>query len=98
MYIDSGADVSLLPRQFGERLGLALDKNKIQEIKGIGERAVPVVISTVRMRIGEKEFDSKVAFSLIEEVPLILGRQDVFDNFEITFDQKNRTIMFVSKD
>ena len=98
MYIDSGADISLIPRQMGESLGLDLDKNKIQEVKGIGERAVPVIISDVILKIGKMEFDSKVAVSLIEEVPLILGRTDVFDKFLINFDQKNKIVTFVSKD
>ena len=97
MYIDSEADISLIPRQMGESLGLGLDKNKIQEVKGIGERAVPIVISDVRLKIGEKEFDSKIAVSLIEEVPLILGRTDVFDEFVITFDQKNKIVTFTPK-
>jgi predicted aspartyl protease len=98
MYVDSGADISLIPRQVGESLGLDFDKSKIQEVKGIGERAVPVVISYVRLKIGKKEFDSKIAVSLIEEVPLILGRTDVFDEFLVTFDQKNKIVAFISKD
>lgn len=97
MYIDSGADITLLPRQFGEKLGLTFDKNKIQEIKGIGEAAVPIVITNIRLKIGEKEFDARVAFSLIEEVPIILGRTDVFDLFKVIFDQENKVVIFEGK-
>lgn len=42
MYVDSGADVTLIPKSFGELLGFRLESSKIQEIKGIGEGTVPV--------------------------------------------------------
>ena len=31
---------------------------------------------------------------MIEEVPLLLGRMDVFNRFRITFDERNKTIDF----
>ena len=96
MYIDSGADVSLIPRQFGEVLGLTVEREKIHEIKGLGERTVPVIMKKLKMRIDKKTFVAGIAWSLIEEVPLILGRLDVFDSFKITFDQKSEVVGFES--
>lgn len=35
--------------------------------------------------------------ALIEDVPYILGREDVFDKFDIEFKQKNKKIIFKEK-
>jgi Aspartyl protease len=96
MYIDSGADVSLVPLQFGRALGLQPNKQDIQEIQGIGGRGIAVIMSTVKMRIGRKILEARIAWSLTEDVPLLLGRMDVFDAFKVTFDQAKRKVLFQS--
>lgn len=35
MYIDSGADISLIPLRFGKALGFNKDAGKIEEMRGI---------------------------------------------------------------
>ena len=90
-YVDSGADISLIPRTTGKRLGFTIEKEDIREVKGIGERGIPILIRKLKLQIGDKEINAEVAWSLVEEVPLLLGRKDVFDNFEITF-KDNKTI------
>ncbi len=96
MYIDSGADMSLVPRQFGEALGLLLSREEIREIRGIGGRGIRVIIATVKMRIGRRVLNTRIAWSLTEDVPLILGRMDVFDAFKVIFDQPRRKVEFQS--
>lgn len=92
VYVDSGADMTLLPKSMGELLGFKLrDLDKITEVKGIGERGIPIVMKKAFIKIGEKEIEIDVAWSLIEEVPMLLGRKDVIDTFEITL-KKNKTI------
>jgi len=41
MYIDSGADITLVPRNFGSLLNLDLTEN-LGQIRGIGEAIVPL--------------------------------------------------------
>jgi len=85
-YVDSGADITLIPKSVGDLLGLTLASSReIREIKGIGERGVPIVIRRLRLQVGSKIFSARVAWCLIEEVPLLLGRLDCFRLFEITF-------------
>ncbi len=96
MYIDSGADISLIPRQLGEALGLVSSKGSIQEIGGIGGKSVSVIISAVKIRIGRRVLDARIAWSLIDDVPLILGRMDVFDTFTVRFDQRKGVVEFSS--
>lgn len=98
MYIDSGADITLIPRQLGETLGFEIAGDEIIEIGGLGDAKVPVIIKTVTMLLGEEKITCRVAWALVEEVPPLLGRTDLFELFTITFDQKNKKIRFEKKE
>lgn len=93
-YIDSGADITLIPRIFGNALGFELKEEEIIELKGISEGSVPAIIKEVEMKIGEHCFISKIAWCLIEDVPPLLGRKDIFDKFNISFKEKEGIIEF----
>ena len=94
VYVDSGADVTLISKSVGDTLGFKIEStDNITEIKGIGERGVPIIIKKLKIKLGEKLFDARIAWALIEEVPLLLGREDVFNLFEINF-KKNSKIVF----
>lgn len=92
-YIDSGADVTLLPLSLGKLIGLKIDERKIEKIGGI-RGSVPVIYHKVKLKIGGIELITKIAWALIEEVPPLLGRTDIFDCFHITFKQNLKTITF----
>src|SRR5574341_568032 len=93
MYVDSGADISLLPRSLGDLLGFEVTQD-IQEIRGVGDSVVPVLIKNIDVRLGDEVFNARVAWSLIEEVPPLLGRIDMFDKFEVIFKQHARNVVF----
>ncbi len=46
------------------------------------------------MRIGNREFEARVAWALEENVPPLLGRTDVFEEFDIRFRQRSRITEF----
>lgn len=93
VYVDSGADISLIPKSVGEALGFKIeDIDKINEIKGIGERGIPIIEKKVKIKIGDKLFGIRVAWALIEEVPLLLGRTDIFNLFDICFKKNKKTV------
>lgn len=93
LYVDSGADISLIPKSLGDLLEFKIEeKDSIEEIKGIGEASVPIIIKKVKMKIGEKEFETRIAWALIEDVPLLLGRTDVFNLFDICFKKNTKTL------
>ncbi len=95
LYVDSGADISLISKSLGDWLGFNVEENdRITEIRGIGEVGIPIIIKNLKIRIGEKLFDTRVAWALIEEVPLLLGREDVFNLFDICF-KKNKKTVFI---
>jgi len=94
IYVDSGADITLIPRSLGDLLGFEISTEAIQEIWGVGESRIPVIIQNIGIKLGGHVFDSRVAWALIEEVPPLLGRMDVFDEFEIIFKQNEKKVVF----
>ena len=93
-FIDSGADLTLIPRSVGELLGLEFKEKEIVDMYGVGKSVISVVIKGIRMRFGKHEIPARVAWALTEEIPLLLGRVDVFDPFHITFKQNNKKVIF----
>lgn len=92
MYIDSGADFTLIPYRFGLMLGFEIEK-KVHEIYGVGG-GVPVILKPAVMRINNAMLNVRMGWSLREDVPFILGRLDVFDKFHVQFREKEETVIF----
>jgi hypothetical protein len=98
-FIDSGADVSLITRSMGEVLGFKLKEGEeIKQLVGVGIGTIPYVLRKVKMKIGEMEFDARIAWSLVEDAPLVLGRLDVFDKFDILFKEREGKVIFTDKE
>jgi hypothetical protein len=93
-FIDSGADITLLPYSFGLMLGFKKNIGELYELKGVRGIGVPVIVKRVKMRIGNIELEPRVAWALIEETPPLLGRLDLFDKFNITFKEREGKIIF----
>ena len=95
MLIDSGADITMIPFRFGKALGLKQTlSDKIMEIKGVSGSGVSYILKKVTLRINGKLLNIRLAWALIEEVPLLLGRMDIFNKFKITFDENKGLIIF----
>jgi hypothetical protein len=94
MIVDSGADISIIPFELGSYLGLQIEKN--EDVKSLGGIAggIPVVYRHIKMEIDELVISAKIAWSLIEDVPAILGRLNIFDEFDIEFKQKAKKTAF----
>lgn len=95
MYIDSGADFTLIPYRLGLYIGLTRNQKKIKQIQGISG-TIDVIYSQVDLTIGKIAFPAKIVWAQTENVPLLLGRADVFDRFKVIFDQKKKRIVFES--
>jgi hypothetical protein len=94
MLLDSGAHLSLIPYSVEETIGLELDIEKRSEVQGLGEGSVPYILSPLRIRIGDIEVSARVGWALIEEVPFILDRLDVFQKFSVEFREfENKIIL-----
>jgi len=55
MYIDSGADFTLIPYRLGLSLGLEMEE-KVEEVYGVGG-GIPVVIKSLTMKLARRQID-----------------------------------------
>ena len=88
LYFDSGADITLIPRSTGDLLGLRFKEDDIKEIRGVGGGIVPVIIKKVNLRLCDFIFNARIAWALIEDVPLLLGRTDVFKYYDFSINEE----------
>lgn len=95
MCVDSGADITMIPFRFGRALGFKQKpSDRILELRGVSGTGVPYIIKKVNLIINNKKLPIRMAWALMEEVPLLLGRMDVFNKFKITFDEKQELVTF----
>ena len=98
MYVDSGADITLLPKTVGELVGLKRETDEEStSIRGIGKSHIEVLVRRVTMTIGSSRFSARVAWSLVEDVPMLLGRLDVFPRFNILFRERKGIVTFYTE-
>lgn len=96
MFIDSGADITMLPFNLGRALGFKqTPSDKIYEIRGVSGGGVAYILKTAYLTIGRHRFKIRIAWALIEEVPLLLGRMDIFPRFKIIFDEQKEIVSFL---
>ncbi len=61
MYLDSGADVSLIPLKLGDTLGFDMVYDDIKEMNVIGYSTIPVIIENINIKLCDIEFKARVA-------------------------------------
>lgn len=96
--IDSGADISVIPRDMADLLGLDLKNKSIEESRGIGGK-VRTIETSMKIIVEGKKSHEKYSLTLPVNVildgdppPLLLGRAGFFDNFVITFDESKQKV------
>ncbi len=96
MLVDSGAELSLISREIGELLGFRLaDGEILSDGTGIGGE-IQYVTRGVDITIDGHNFKAPVAWlqTEIADAPLLLGREVVFDLFNVEFIQAEERIEF----
>lgn len=95
MYVDSGADISMIPLRLGRSLGFKQEEgDTIRQIKGVSGVSVPYILKKVTLVLNGKRLEIRIAWALMEEVPIIMGRMDIFNRFCIVFDERKECIDF----
>ena len=96
--LDSGADISVVPQEVAELLGLDLS-GKREEARGIGG-IVPAVQTNINLEVekGHESYSMNIPVkvllvSSLEELPVLLGRAGFFDKFVVTFNQRQEKIL-----
>jgi len=100
MLVDSGADFTVISYAMGKKLGFTLaDSEQTLPAQGLGGMA-NFVLRRLTMKIDDHSFITPVAWlqdkhCFIEE---IIGREVVFDKFNIEFRQAEERIIFTWRD
>ncbi len=81
--VDSGADISIFSRRIGDIMGINVEQGEGKIFRGIVGELIAYV-HKIPISINDREVKTRVAFAL-SEVPNLLGRLDIFKNFEINF-------------
>jgi hypothetical protein len=93
MYVDSGADMTLIPSDFGRLLGMDLSKNR-SALAGVTGAPMKVSLQSTEIRIGASFHEAKVAVAFRNDVPYLLGRDGIFNAFKITFEEYKQLTSF----
>ena len=95
-FVDSGAGYSIFMFDIAEVLGIHLERGEKEFVK-IGDGSfIEVFTFKLRVMIDEKEFDAKIGFSRGLGVGFnIIGRQDIFNNFKVCFDETGKSVDFI---
>jgi hypothetical protein len=92
--VDSGADVTMVPKSLAEWVGVDLKKLPRLRSYGVEGKGVQAHHGSLRIRVSKDEFTIPCLFSSQERTPLLLGRAGLFNRFTIVFDNKLKSIHF----
>ncbi|TSC77743.1 MAG: hypothetical protein G01um101433_496 [Parcubacteria group bacterium Gr01-1014_33] len=91
--LDSGASFSVFRPEIAEHIGIQVEKGKAIYLEGIGGRILGY-LHRVRAVVGNKRFVCSIVFSREFTVSFsLLGRDNFFSQFRITFDEKKRMVV-----
>jgi hypothetical protein len=98
--IDSGADVSAIPKGVAELLNLDFKNKKVEKTFGIGG-VVPAVETIIGIELGKghERYKFNIPIKIIldgSDFPPLIGRAEFFDKFDITFKQSEKKIFLKS--
>lgn len=86
--VDSGASISIFNGSVGRRIGIDVESGEKRAFQGASAKMFGYV-HNVKMIVAGKEINCRVAFS--DELATsfnLLGRETIFDEFTITFNEK----------
>jgi hypothetical protein len=95
LYADSGADITLLPQSACKGLGYKLKTGRPGHVGGITRGKIKVYVHELNIKLGEESFKARIAFAQTENIPPLLGRTDVFDNFKVCYSNKQKETAFI---
>lgn len=97
-FIDTGASYCIFRSDVADLLSIELESGEKREMTLGDGNAIIVFVHKLPVLIAEKEFIAPIAFSKEIGVNLdIIGREGIFKQFIICFDEQEKVITFTSK-
>lgn len=93
--VDTGADCTIIPKSVAEDLDIDLSDLPKMRFCGIEGKSITAYLTKITIKITNSPIEVTCALSSNEKSPFILGRKDIFSNFNISFDNKKGFVRFV---
>lgn len=95
MMVDTGADYTIIPRHFSQKLRISLEKDCFKDVAfGVGgNQTIYFYKAKIAAKIGNLERKIPLAFFDNNEVPGLLGRLGFLETFNTEF-RKNHFVTF----
>lgn len=91
-HVDSGATTSIMPSSDARALGLNAGRGKKMMVRGISGEPFIGYRHSVMLQFNDFRFRAPIIFVENFSIPRILGREGVFSQFGIVFDEMVRRI------
>lgn len=93
--VDSGATYSIFREEIAETLGIVIERGRPVYLEGVGGRILGY-LHRIPVMVGKKRFMGKIVFSREFRVSVnIMGRDNFFRHFWITFKESSRKLEFL---
>lgn len=91
MVVDTGADFSILPKYFAQKLKVSLKDDCVQEVtEGVGgKQTIFLMKNPISAKIGNYKRDVPLAFFDTDNIPPLLGRLGFLETFDVEFLKKH---------
>lgn len=91
MIVDTGADYTILPRLFSEKLRISLEVDCKKDVTyGVGgEQTIYFCKKKIKAKVGSFKREIPLAFFDSNEVPALLGRLGFLETFDTEFLKKH---------
>lgn len=93
--VDTGADCSIMPASVAVDLDTDVTKLPKMYFTGIEGGNILAYVAKITVKITATPIVLTCALSTQKKTPFILGRKDIFSEFNILFDNRNNLIRFI---
>ena len=92
--MDTGADNLTLPKFMIELLGVEKKTLRLSKSQGIGKKLVKTWEGSISITFCRKRFSILCSFTDNDKTPFLLGKEGIFDNFNIIFNNNKEVTIF----
>jgi len=94
LFLDSGADLSLLPASLGLALGLSREAQPVASVRGLMRERTDLRVVEINLQIADSApVPVRVGWGDDDNFSPLLGRLDVFDHFTFEFNHERRVVV-----
>lgn len=95
--VDTGADTTTLPKYLAVELGIDLKNLPRAESQGISKKPTETWETKIKLKIADEIVSTRCSFVDSNKIPPLLGRLDIFDRFNLYFDNEHSRLVLTKR-